>query len=47
MSKGCCGVLAAVIVVWTLLGVLVSKAFFYAPLIAVALVRVLIEGKHG
>ncbi|MEU3353621.1 hypothetical protein [Streptomyces sp. NPDC037389] len=47
MNKGCCGALAATIVVWVLLGLLVSKAFFYAPLVAVALARVLIEGKHG
>lgn len=47
MNKTCCGVLAALLVVWVLLGAFVSEVFFYVPLMAVALVRILIEGKHG
>ncbi|MEU2870665.1 hypothetical protein ABZ769_15890 [Streptomyces olivoreticuli] len=47
MNKSCCGVVAAAIVVWVLLGVFVSGAFFYAPLVVLALVDVLINGKHG
>ncbi|MGK5627868.1 hypothetical protein [Streptomyces sp. URMC 123] len=45
--KTCCGVLAAMVAVWVLLGLFVSDGFFYAPLVALALVRVLIDGKHG
>ncbi|GAA2492412.1 hypothetical protein [Streptomyces gobitricini] len=47
MNRSCCGALAAVIVVWVLLGLFVSEQVFFLPLVAVALVRILIEGKHG
>ncbi|WP_156696021.1 hypothetical protein [Streptomyces ficellus] len=47
MSRSCCGAAAAVLAVWVLLGLLVSEKFFFLPLVAVALVRILIEGKHG